>query len=599
LRTSAIQRTVNQAFDGDAVARIFLSYAREDAVAARAFADALGRAGHEVWWDHQLRAGSRFSWDIAAALNSAETVVVLWSKDSVESAWVQDEAAEGLEGSRLVPVAIDASKPPLGFRQYHTIDVSGWRGGGDAFHALVEAVAARGSHPASMAPPPGQSPGPARPTICVSPFANKSGDPEQGYFSEGITEDVVTDLSKISALSVIGPSASDGSVNLRQLASEQGVSHVVQGSVRKSGSRLRITAQLVDATSGRSLWAERYERELSDVFAIQDEISRAIVEALQLNLLPGETSAIADGRTTSAEAYDLYLKARAVWPAGAAGDYRKNEDIVRLCAEATAIDPDYANAWVLMALANTELRFWQGRNVDPLAAAERATKLDPRMPEAHCVRARQLEEEGRQAEAEAAVGEALSLDPNSWEAHFTAARLMFRAGALGRAVPHLDKAVALGRKDHSSASLLITCLFAGGDEAGVRRAAETTLAWAESFVICDPSNGSALASAAHGFAALGERDRARKWIRKALTVDPGNLAMRYSLAAAAAGFLDEQSQALEILEPFVEAARFVPHLMLLEHDPNWDSMRDSDAFRAMMERARRRVGAFATVPVSC
>ena len=114
------------------MSRIFISYAREDLAAAQSFAGALEGAGHQVWWDHHLRAGSRFSWDVAEALRAAEAVVVLWSKDSIESAWVQDEAAEGLEGSRLVPVILDGSKPPLGFRQYHAVDMSGWGGGAGA-----------------------------------------------------------------------------------------------------------------------------------------------------------------------------------------------------------------------------------------------------------------------------------------------------------------------------------------------------------------------------------------------------------------------------------------------------------------------------------
>ena len=270
-------------------------------------------------------------------------------EDLIESAWVQDEAAEGLEGSRLVPVALDGIKPPLGFRQYHTMDLASWRNGPAAFSELIAAIDEKAAGASSSSPPPPRELTPPQPTICVIPFANKSGDPEQDYFSDGITEDVVTDLSKISALSVIGHDCSldrqGGTVDLKKLTRELGFTHVVEGTVRKSSSRLRITAQLVEAANGHSLWAERYERELSDVFAIQDEISHAIVEALQLKLLPGEKTAIAGGRTTSAEAYDLYLKARRLWPAGATGDYRKSEEIVGLCTQATAIDPEYASAW--------------------------------------------------------------------------------------------------------------------------------------------------------------------------------------------------------------------------------------------------------------
>ena len=574
------------------MSRIFISYAREDVAAAQSFAGALESAGHQVWWDHHLRAGSRFSWDIAEALRAAEAVVVLWSEDSIESAWVQDEAAEGLEGSRLVPVMLDGSKPPLGFRQYHAVDMSRWGGSASAFGPLMDAIEATVAGKAVGAPPVRRETGPAQPAICVLPFVNKSGDPDQDYFSDGITEDVITDLSNISALSVIGHKIG-AALDPQQLAAELGVTHLLEGSVRKSALQLRITAQLIEAGSGRRIWAERYDRELSDVFAIQDDISHAIVEALQLTLLPAEKTAIAEGRTVSAEAYDLYLRARALWPSAAGGDYRKGEEVLHLCGEATAIDSAYANAWALTALASAELRFWQGASLDPVAAAERALALDAQLPEPQLVRTLQLEEQGKEEEAQAATSKALSLDPASWEANRTAAQLLFRKGDFARAIPHLE--VATKSWDHGSASLLVTCCAATKDSAGTRRAAQKAIKFAELVVISDPVNGSAFASAARGFAALGEAERAKKWVRKALAVDPGNLAMRYSLAATVAAYLKEGGEALEILEPFAECVRFVPHLWLLERDPSWNSIRNDAGFESMLNRARKRVAALSSV----
>ena len=578
------------------MARVFLSYAREDIEAAKAFAEALGVAGHEVWWDHHLRAGSRFSWDIGAALKSAEAVVVLWSKASIESAWVQDEAAEGLEGSRLVPAMLDGSKPPLGFRQYHAIDMAGWRGGRAAFDTLAAAIEDSVTGTPASAPAP-RATAAAQPSICVLPFANKSDDPEQDYFSDGITEDVITDLSKISALTTLGSNASFALKGQQPDLGKLGVTHAVEGAVRRSGSRLRITAQLIETSSGRSLWAERFDRELSDVFAIQDEISHAIVDALQLTLLPNEKTAIAEGRTTNPEAYDLYLKARRLWPDAAAGDYRKGEDIVRLCSEATTLDSEYASAWALLALAGAELRFWQARAVDALAAAERAIALDPKLAEPHCVRARQLEEEGRIDEADAAVETALGLDPDSWEANREAASLLLRQGKAGPAVPLFEKAAALTPSDHGSASALISCYRALGEPALAQHAAQMAAFRAEKVIICDPTNGSAFASAAHAFAALGEGERARKWARKAIAVDPGNLAMRYSLASTIAAWFEDEEEALAVLEPYVEAARFAPHLSLLELDPSWAPVRDGPSFQAILDRMRARLGMLGTMPV--
>ncbi|MEO8455987.1 MAG: TIR domain-containing protein [Sphingomicrobium sp.] len=574
------------------MASIFLSYAREDLDAAHEFAAVLERGGHKVWWDHHLRAGSRFSWEIDAALKSAEAVVVLWSKSSVDSAWVQDEAAEGLEGSRLVPVALDGTKPPLGFRQYHTIDLTSWRAGGTATHQLVSAIDARVGGTSIGSPPPRRETKPQPPSICVLPFANKSGEADQAYFGEGITEDVITDLCKVSALSVIRHSCSAAlnpqHVDLKQLATDLGATYVVEGTVRKSDTRLRITAHLVEIATGRSLWAERYDRELRDIFEIQDEISLAIVEALQLTLLPQEKTALDRRDTSSAAAYDLYLRARALWSAGS-GDYRKNEAICRLCAEAAGLDSHYAGAWALIALASAELHFWQRATVDALMPAEKAGALDERLTAPHCVRARHFEEQGLDEDADAAVEIALGLDPESWEANREAGQVKFRRGNVVEAIPYFEKAAAIMKTDHDSASTLICCCNAVGDTEGVLRAAQTAVARAEQLIICDPINGSAFASAARGFAALGEGDRALKWTRKALNVDPGNLAMRYSLAATSAAWLGDGERALEILEPFAEAVRFTPHLRLLELDPSWAAIRDGASFQALLQRARKRL----------
>ena len=146
------------------------------------------------------------------------------------------------------------------------------------------------------------------------PFANMSGDAEQEYFSDGISEDITTDLSKVSALEVVARNTAftfkGRSVDICEIARTSSVSHVLEGSVRKAGGRVRISAQLIDGTTGRHLWADRFDRELTDIFALQDEISNAIVQALKVKLLPEEKEAIENRGTTNPEAYDLYLIAR-------------------------------------------------------------------------------------------------------------------------------------------------------------------------------------------------------------------------------------------------------------------------------------------------
>jgi adenylate cyclase len=240
------------------VSRIFLSYARDDADAARQLADLIVRAGHDVWWDDRLRGGSRFAKEIDRALKNAEAVVVLWSAASVESAWVQDEAAEGRDSDRLVPVAIRSAKPPLGFRQFHAIDLGSWNGNGRpaAFDKLLDAIGRvclsdeREDVPRTAAAETSES----KLSICVLPFSNMSGDPEQEYFSDGISEDITTDLSNISALDVVARNTAFGfkgqNADVKEVAKLLKVTHVLEGSVRKAGNRIRINAQLIDGATG-------------------------------------------------------------------------------------------------------------------------------------------------------------------------------------------------------------------------------------------------------------------------------------------------------------------------------------------------------------
>ena len=278
------------------MAKVFLSYAREDAPVAKEIAQCIGGAGHDVWWDRHIQGGSRFASEIDRELKGAEVVVVLWTEASVESAWVQDEAAEGRDSGRLVPVTFGGSRPPLGFRQFHTVDLGDWSGNADPRETadLIEAIGkiAGNSQSRTAASTVKEQPAPRGPSVCVLPFVNMSGDPEQEYFSDGITEDIITDLSKVSALLVIARNTAftfKGKVmDVKEVAQALDVAHVLEGSVRKAGDRVRITGQLIDAATGGHLWADRYDRDLTDIFAIQDEISKAIVAALRVKLLPDE-----------------------------------------------------------------------------------------------------------------------------------------------------------------------------------------------------------------------------------------------------------------------------------------------------------------------
>lgn len=357
------------------MAQIFLSYSRQDADSAKAIASALGDRGHGVWWDKHISGGSKFAAEIEQALSAAEIVIVLWSRAAINSAWVLDEAAEGRDTGRLLPVALDDCKPPLGFRQYQTIAAAG----------------------------------------------------------------------------------------------------------------ARLEAAL-------------------------DEIIEAIGRRLGD---PGDAS----------------------------------------------------------------------------VAGELPAVIAPGSPEAHCAAARRFEEQGRFEEAWREIEAALASNAQSAEANREAANLHYMQGRPADAVGFYEKAAGASLQDHESASMLISCYRAIEDEASLNHAAAVAVARAEQSIASTRIGGPAFASGAKGLAALGHRERARKWVRKALNMDPGNLHMRYCLASTLVRFLDDSEAAVDMLEPFVEGAFNRIHLQLLECDPDWTAMRDSRDFQTLVSRARKRVEA--------
>jgi adenylate cyclase len=581
------------------VSRIFLSYARDDLDAAKHLASCMGESGHDVWWDRHLHGGSRFVTEIDRALKDAEAVVVLWSPTSIESAWVQDEAAEGRDSGRLVPVSLGSAKPPLGFRQFQTINLGSWDGNStpDALADLLEAIARTcgaetGKHALEQQDKAVESR--KRAFICVLPFMNMSGEPEQEYFSDGISEDITTDLSKVSALEVVARNTAFAfkgqNPNVQEVAKELGVSHVLEGSVRKAGTRVRINAQLIDGSSGKHLWADRYDRDLTDIFEIQDEISKAIVDALKVSLLPKEKKAIEARGTSIVEAYNVYLMARQQWIGGKFGSAGRDTAIARLCTQATHLDPDYAQAWALMALAQLELRFAHGQDVNALPATERAAEIDPSLPEIYCIRARYLEEEGRNDDAEKQIVTALKLGPDSWEVNREAARMLFRRGRIREAVPHFEKAASSMATDWSNPMMLITCYDALGDEEQRRRAARWALERVEGAIANDPTNGSALAVGAYALAMFGDGERAREWMSRALLLDPDNLDSRYNIACTMLRELGDINEAITTLEPVFAGMNSAADIHHLEADPDLNAIRDDPRFKEMLAAAKDRVG---------
>ena len=581
---------------------VFVSYAHSTEAQAQQVSVALRGLGHEVWRDEDLPAHRPYSEVIEERLNAAGAVVVIWSAEAVKSQWVRAEANAAREKGTLVQASVDGTVPPMPFNQIQCADLEGWVGDTSAtgWRKVADSVRAL-MGAANAAPEPAARPGKrSQLSICVLPFSNMSGDAEQEYFSDGISEDITTDLSKISALAVTARNSAftfkGQAVDVCEIARKLSVSHVLEGSVRKAGGRVRITAQLIDGASGDHLWAERYDRDLTDIFTIQDEISKAIVAALKLKLLPDEKKAIEQRGTSSAEAYQLYLMARNYWVTGNYGDIRREERVIRICRRAVEIDPEYGRAWALLAIAQANMRYSFGKqDEDGVVEAERALSLDPGIAEAHCVIARNLFESGRIAEADKEIDVALSLDPDSWEVNREAARILYRQGRMTEAARYFQKAVDIIETDYHAWGMLASAYHALGDHAGVERAAENMVSQSERVLAEDPSNAAALGIGAGGLAILGQVERAKEWIERALLIEPENRNMQYNFACVTAVYLNDPDGAIDLLEPVLKEITISLYRNALI-DPDLDGLRSMPRFQAMMAATAKRLGAEQPTP---
>ncbi|MER9544267.1 adenylate/guanylate cyclase domain-containing protein [Mesorhizobium sp. M0437] len=385
-------------------------------------------------------------------------------------------------------------------------------------------------------------------TVAVLPFANVSGDPEQGYFSDGITEDIITDLSKISALDVLSRHTAfafrDRTNSVSQIAQRLKVSYLLEGSVRRSGGRIRISAQIVDAVGDTHIWAERYDRDLRDVFEIQDELSKAIVAALRVKLLPTERRALEFRSTYDSEAYRLYLMGRRYFVLRGVRNY---QIALRFCRRALEVDPSYARAWALSALCLSYLH-QSGRATDSgLDAARQATILDPTLAEAHAAMGRILAERGEFEAALCAHQESRRLEPDSFDVHHNFGITYLELGRHEDSLQHFEEAARLLESDHSSLNLLALAQRSLGRNDEFTTTTYRALERIEREIAARPDNANALAHGALAWARLGENERALEWADRALIIEPDDLTDQYNLACAMAQS-GEREKALSLLE---------------------------------------------------
>src|SRR5436190_12349077 len=276
-----------------------------------------------------------------------------------------------------------------------------------------------------------------RPSVAVLPFVNMSGDPEQEYFSDGIPEEIITDLTKVSGLFVVARNTvftyKGKTVEVPEVAKRLGVNFVLEGSVRKAGARVRVTGQLINGKDGGHVWADRYDRDLTDIFAIQDEITHAIVEQLKVKLLPQEKKSIAQAPTDNVEAYTYYLRGRQFIQRHSKANYQLAR---RMFVKAAELDPVYARAYAGIADCDSFLYLHYNAPVEIdaiLAASARALALDDKLAEPHASRGLALSLRKKWNEATEEFEKAIALDPNSFEAHYLYGRACVTQGKLERA----------------------------------------------------------------------------------------------------------------------------------------------------------------------
>ncbi|GAA3901304.1 hypothetical protein GCM10022276_20100 [Sphingomonas limnosediminicola] len=585
------------------MSHVFISYSRTDEPSAGMIAQELRNAGFEVWRDDELPAHRPYAQVIEERITGAAAVVALWSAEAAKSQWVRAEADTARSSDKLVQATLDGTIPPMPFNQIQCADLQGWDGkaGVAGWRKLLSSVESLAGKPSGTTEPKARASS-RDISICVLPFQNMSGDIEQEYFSDGISEDITTDLSKVSALEVIARNTAftfkGQSVNVSDVAKKLGVTHVLEGSVRKAGDRVRITAQLIEGRGGGHVWADRFDRDLTDIFTIQDEISKAIVAALKLKLLPEEKKAIEQRGTQSAEAYNLYLLARQYWVSGNHGDMRREERVMRICSRALEIDHRYADAWALLAIAQSNLHYGFGCEVDDgYAAAHTALSIDPTIPQARLPLAKRLQQRGKFEAAAAEMEKAIRLGADSWEVNKEAGRFFLTKRDVPAATRHYERAVELMEGDFHAWAMLATCYQATGDGEKLKKAAAKMVSESQSAVQQDPSNGAALGILAGGHALLGDTEKTREWINRALLVDPDNLNMRYNFACILASHLHDTEGALNMLQSSLASAGAY-QLELTETDPDFDPIRDEPRFKEMIAQARQRLGIKATTSVA-
>ncbi len=429
-----------------------------------------------------------------------------------------------------------------------------------------------------------EPPPPATPSVAVLPFTDLSPAADQGYFCDGIAEEIIHALSRVEGLRTASRTSSfrcrPPAAGSREIGRQLGVRSLLAGSVRKSGDRLRVAVQLTDVETGFQLWAERYDRTLSDVFAVQDEIAESVVRALQVTLTPREERALQTPPTTHTGAYECYLRGRNYY-----NEYspRAMEFAIRMFVRAIELDPNFAHAYAGLADCWSYTYLYSDRSdaVREQAdwASAKAQEMDPLSAQAQASRGLSLSLGGRNDEADRAFQRAVQLDPDLFEAHYFRARHCFALGRLAEAAQAFEEAIRSRPGDYQSPLLLAQVEDDLGRAARAEANRRRGIALAEQRLQLNPDDARALYMAANGLAALGDRHRARQLAEQALAIRPDDPMLLYNVGCVFC-LLGLIEPALESLE---RAARSgLTQKGWYEHDSNLDPLRQLPRFQEIL-----------------
>ncbi len=423
-------------------------------------------------------------------------------------------------------------------------------------------------------------------SIAVLPFADMSPGQDQAYFCHGIAEELLNALSRVQGLRVAARSSSfqfqDPGVDLRAVGERLGVGGVLEGSVRKSGDRLRVSVQLVEVATGYQTWSDRYDRSLEDVFAIQDEIATSVVRSLR-GVLAGESGpSVPPAGATAIEAYEHFLRGREQ-----VHQFRRPSfDLaIRMFERALDVDPGYAPAWAGLANVHSWLYQWWGGAEENLREAERASRraleLAPDSPDAQAARGFMLSLDGRYEEAGKEFEAAIRLDPEHFDAHYLYGRTVFAKGDVEASVRLFRRASEIRRDDHQTPVFLAQSLSVLGRKDEAREADREAVRRAERRLELEPADARALSLGAQSLYKLGDRERASSWISKAVDLYPDEAGVLINAGCLFAKMGDKE-RALEALEKAF--ARGQGKRDWIEHDPDYDLLRDDPRFQALLEK---------------